>query len=84
MRTTVTLDSDLATRLRQSAHERGVPFKTAINEAIREGLEHRTQPQSYRVEPKRMGPARVDLTKALQLAGDLEDEELVRKVHLGK
>lgn len=84
MRTTVTLDDDVATRLRESAQERGIPFKTAINEAIRAGLEYRTRPRRYRVKPRPMGPARVDLTRAAQLAGQLEDAELVRKIDLGK
>ena len=84
MRTTVTLDEDVAARLRESAHERGVPFKTAINDAVRAGLEHPARPRPFRVKPRRMGPARVDLTKALQLAGQLEDEELTRKIQLGR
>jgi hypothetical protein len=31
-----------------------------------------------------MGPAKVDLTKALALAAAWEDEEIVRKLTLGK
>ncbi|MFN8150309.1 MAG: hypothetical protein U0R24_04165 [Solirubrobacterales bacterium] len=84
MRTTVTLDDDIAARLRDVAHERGVPFKTAINDAIRAGLEEPSKPRPFRVKPKDMGPARVDLTKALQLAGEMEDAEIVRKMNLGK
>lgn len=84
MRTTVTLDDDLAVRLRDSAHEQGIPFKAAINEAIRAGLEHRARPTPFRVKARLMGPARVDVTKATQLAGQLEDEEIVRKMRLGK
>lgn len=84
MRTTVTLDDDLAARLRDVAHERGVPFKAAINDAIRAGLDHPRQPRAFRVEPKDMGEPRVDLTKALQLAGEMEDAEIIRKMQLGK
>ena len=84
MRTTVTLDEDVARRLREAAHERGIPFKTAINEAIRAGLEHPARPRTFRVKPRRMGPARVDLTKSSQLAAQLEDEELLRKIQLGR
>lgn len=80
----MTLDDDLAEALKQRAHERGIPFKKAINETIRAGLQYGARPKAYRVRAKPMGPPRVDLTKALQLAGQLEDEEVVRKLQLGK
>lgn len=38
MRTTLTLDADLAERLRQLAHDRRVSFKTIVNETLRRGL----------------------------------------------
>lgn len=85
MRTTVTLDDDLAARLRDRAHQQGVPFKTAINAAIRNGLEKpRGEPAPYRLPTARMGPPKLDLTKATQLAGQLEDDELVRRMNLGR
>ncbi len=84
MRTTVTLDDDIAGRLRDVAHQRGVPFKTAINDAIRAGLDHPREPREYRVEPKNMGSPRVDITKALELAAAMEDAEIIRKMDLGK
>ena len=80
MRTTVTLDDDLATRLKNAAHERGIPFKAAINEAIRDGLEHSQKPKPYRLKPAKMGVPKVDLTKATQIAGQLEDDETVRRM----
>jgi hypothetical protein len=84
VRTTVTLDDDLAARLRDRAHQRGVPFKTAINEAIRSGLEKSREPDPYRLPTARMGSPKLDLTKATQLAGELEDDELVRRMNLGR
>jgi predicted transcriptional regulator len=83
VRTTVTLDDDLAARLRDAAHERGIPFKAAINEAIRTGLEQPVDVEPYRLTPVRMGAPTVDLTKATQLAAQLEDEELVRRLRPG-
>ncbi len=86
MRTTVTLDPDLAAKLRRIARERGISFKDALNEMLRAGLgaEART-PRRYRLRPRPMGlrPG-VDLTKALSLAASLEDEEIVRKLELRK
>jgi class 3 adenylate cyclase len=86
MRTTVTLDEDVAARLKQAARERGVPFKVALNDAVREGLRDRTKPaQRFRVQARPMGvrPG-VNLDKALRLAGELEDEEILRKLALRK
>jgi predicted transcriptional regulator len=37
-RTTLTLDDDVAARLRSEARRRGVPYRTVVNEAIRAGL----------------------------------------------
>jgi len=84
MRTTVTLDNDLAARLRQVAHERGISFKAAINEAIRGGLDHPPKAKSFRVRSRTMGPAKVDLTKALRLSGQMEDEEALAKMRRAK
>jgi metal-responsive CopG/Arc/MetJ family transcriptional regulator len=39
MRTTVTLDDDLAIRLERLSQEQGRSFKSVINEALRAGLE---------------------------------------------
>jgi hypothetical protein len=38
MRTTVTLDDDLAVRLEQRRAERGMTFKDVLNDAVRRGL----------------------------------------------
>ena len=38
MRTTVTLDDDLAVRLEQRRAERGMTFKAVLNDAVRRGL----------------------------------------------
>ncbi len=38
MRTTITLDEDVAAKLRAAARKSGRPFKQVVNEAIRTGL----------------------------------------------
>ena len=38
MRTTLTLDDDLADTLKEQAHHRGITFKEAVNSAIRRGI----------------------------------------------
>jgi hypothetical protein len=86
MRTTITLDADVASRLRAFAHLKGISFKQAVNDAVRAGL---SSPSVQRGEPFRqpvysMGKVRVDLTKALALATDLEDQGHVAKLERGR
>lgn len=61
--------------------ERGVGFKQALNELIRETAE-RGGPL-FRTPTFAMGQPTVDLTKALQVAAQLEDDEIQRKLHRG-
>lgn len=83
MRTTVTLDPDTAALIRRRMRERGIPFKQALNEAIRAGAdENREVP--FRTATAALGVPAVNLDRALQLAAALEDEELVRKTRVGK
>jgi hypothetical protein len=84
MRTTITLDPDVAALLERDVRQRGVPFKQAVNEAIRAGLLPRKASSRYSLRPRPMGKPAVSLTKALQLAAELEDEEIARKLALGK
>jgi len=86
MRTTVTLDEDVAAALQAKARERGVPFKRALNDAVRDGLGGIGRSATpYRMPSRPLGlrPS-INLDKALQLAGELEDEEIVRKLALRK
>lgn len=86
VRTTVTIDPDLAARLRQIAHERGIPFKEALNATLRAGLGAQAgSARPYRLRPHPLGlrPG-IELDRALHLASALEDEETVRKLELRK
>jgi hypothetical protein len=87
MRTTVTLDPDVAAKLKQAARESDVSFKEALNSAVRRGFERgAAKPRPYRLPHPQRLEARpgVNLDKALQLAGELEDAETIRKLQLGK
>lgn len=80
MRTTVTLDPDVEALVRQAMRERGLSFKQALNQAIRAGVANTA---GAKVEPFRqrsfgLGRPRVDLTKALSLAGELDDQRITR------
>jgi len=82
----VTLDADVAAKLRAVARERGTSFKEALNSTLRMGLGAGRRPaRAYELPTFRMGlrPG-IDLDKALRLAAQLEDEEIVRKLELRK
>ena len=87
MRTTVDIEPDVDARLRALARERGVPLRVVINDALRAGLHPGRQLESrrYVLPSKRLGlrPG-VNADKALALAGELEDEEILRKLELRK
>lgn len=87
MRTTVTIESDLAERLKRRARERDASFKSVLNDAIRRGLDKGNRPQAdefvQRTSALSLQPG-VDLTKANQLAGELEDAEIARKLEQGR
>jgi hypothetical protein len=78
MRTTLTIDDDLAGLLKRRAREQGIPFKEAVNRTIRAGLGEtrkaprgavpKTIPHSFGFKPG------VDLDKLGQLADELEAE----------
>ena len=85
MRTTITLEVDVAARLLEFSHRTGKTFEQAVNDAVRQGL---ASPAVARAEPfvqstYSLGRIRVDLTKAIALAADIEDQEVVAKLRRG-
>ena len=84
MRTTITLDPDTRLLVERAMRERGLSFKEAVNEAIRAGLGASPgEPRSYTVA-RDLGPARVDLTRALGVAAELEDDTIARRLAEGR
>jgi len=80
MRTTVTLDDDLALRLEQLRAESGQTFKEVINEVIRIGLERRgyTVIRESERRPLRtlsLGVPKIDLTCVGELLAILDEED---------
>lgn len=72
--------------LNQVMKERGISFKEAVNTALRAGLiAGAPRPRRFRVQPRHLGVRpNINLDKALQLAAELEDEEILRRYELGK
>jgi type II secretory pathway component PulF len=80
MRTTVTLDPDTEQIVRRRMRERGLSFKDAVNDAIRSGAMRASSRAPFRTEVATLGDSHVNLDRALQLAADLEDDDLIRKM----
>jgi len=83
MRTTVTLDPDTEALVRRRMRERGVSFKQALNDALRDGL-IAAPAVPFVTETTDLGLPTVSLDRALQLAAELEDDDRVRAMRAGK
>lgn len=88
MRTTLTVDDSLFRTLKTEANERGMSFKEIVNTALRIGLRHLDAPDEQSADPRTptfsMGYPRGGLDKALQLASELENEEIATKMAVRK
>jgi hypothetical protein len=87
MRTTLTLDDQLAKALKEIAHRTGKPFRDVVNETLRGGLQKKgVKPKPYRLKTVSLGGVLggLNLDKALSIADALEDEEIARKLEMRK
>ncbi len=58
MRTTLTLDDDIAARLQSESRRSGRPFKDIVNDYLRRGLESRRtagNPKPFKVKARPLG-----------------------------
>ena len=57
MRTTLTLDEDIAAKLREEMQRTGRPLKQVVNETLREGLTRSPQKKvpPFRVKTRKLG-----------------------------
>ncbi|MBN1945343.1 MAG: ribbon-helix-helix protein, CopG family [Bradymonadales bacterium] len=88
MRTTVTLDPDLAEKLKELANSRRLSFKETLNEVLRRGLgaqEGTVSLPEFVLEPHDgvFAPG-IDLGKLNQLADDLQVEEFLQETRGGR
>jgi hypothetical protein len=78
MRTTLTVDDDLAGLLKRRARELGLPFREVVNRTLRAGLGEEAKPRrraAPRTIPHAFGfRAGIDLDKLNQLVDELEAE----------
>jgi hypothetical protein len=65
MRTTLTLDDDVATKLRAEARRAGLPFRDVVNETLRRGLANRraaSSRQTFKIAARDLGDLRPGLS----------------------
>lgn len=84
MRTTLTLDRDVAEGLEKEMRRTGRGLKATVNEALRRGLRlagKSPRPPRFEVQPHAFGvrPG-IDLDRMNQLADELEAAEAARKI----
>lgn len=84
MRTTLTVDPDVAVALERLAQEHGLTFEEAVNATLRAGLGAADVPE-FRTSSRSMGllPG-IDLDHALRTADQVEDDAITRKAELRK
>lgn len=84
MRTTLTLDPDVARLLEEEMHRQRKSFKEVVNEALRRGLLPAPEGpgrELFRVRPHRTTlRAGIDAGSLNRLLDDLEDEAVIEKV----
>ncbi|MFO1022720.1 MAG: hypothetical protein U0903_18790 [Planctomycetales bacterium] len=84
MRTTLTLDSDVARQLQATVRRKKVSLKAAVNQALRIGLAMETAPKEsrpFRVKVHRSGllPG-LDPHRLNQVADEIEDEAVLSRI----
>ena len=88
-RSTIRLDDDLMQARKERAHREAVSLTKILNRAVREWLSRdvdaiEQRKRAYREKTFDMGEPLIDLTKALQISAELEDEAIIEKVRQGR
>jgi hypothetical protein len=83
MRTTLTIEPDVAQQIRRRMSQKKLPLKSVVNEALRAGLSSVEKEKKVRfvVEPHSCKlRAGIDMDKLNQLADEMEAEEFLKKM----
>jgi hypothetical protein len=88
MRTTVRIDDDLLHDLKQRARQEKTTLTRIVNVLLRRGIsassETKRRRSPYREKTYSMGRPLVDVTKALSLAAQLDDDETIKQLKLAR
>ena len=83
MRTTLTIEDDLAIQIEELRRTKGLSMKKAVNALLREGLAYRSKPlqaRPYRTKAKQLNfRSGFDPTKMNQLVDEIEAERYSEK-----
>jgi hypothetical protein len=80
MRTTLTLDDDVARLIDDAMHRERKPMKQVVNEALRRALSSEDKVEPYRISPHHSRVrAGVDVTALNRLADEFDDEAILAK-----
>jgi predicted DNA-binding ribbon-helix-helix protein len=79
MRTTITLEEDVAVSLKRLAKQRGMKFKALVNQVLREGIKRMTAPGKkrsvFRTHSVNLGQCRTaNVDNVAQVLAVAEDE----------
>jgi hypothetical protein len=85
MRTTLTLDDDVAAMLRHLQKEQGTSFKQLVNDALRRGAESMSEKKpregkQYTFPVRSLGPPLVDVTDISEVLAMLDHEDDKRMI----
>ena len=84
MRTTLDIADDLLRELKKVSAACDRPLTQVVNEILRLGLQQRARParrrRPYREPVGDLGPPRIDLTKATEIAASMDDERILRSM----
>jgi hypothetical protein len=83
MRTTIRIEDDLLRQIRHRAEREQVSLGEMVNRMLRCGIESTRRgrvgaTKKFKQQVFSMGKPKASLTKALSLAGELEDQETLR------
>ena len=84
MRTTLDIADDLLRELKKVSAARDRSLTQVVNEILRLGLQQRVR-SARRQRPCRepagdLGPPRIDLTKATEIAASMDDDKILRSM----
>jgi hypothetical protein len=87
VRTTVRIDDDVLQVLKERARREKTTLTKIVNILLRRGIstsgDGNRRKRPYREKTFSMGRPAVDMTKALALAAQLEDEQTIKQLKLG-
>ena len=82
MRTTLTLDGDVARLIDEAVHRERRPMKQVVNDALRRALAPETQREPVILSPHESAiRTGLDVAKLNQLADELDDEAILDAAH---